>query len=78
MCKILDVNRDKNQLLFRHRYSDMFLLLTQPSWSTKSYLKHEELKKLGQYRPLFVYFRHFLDTISLTQIEKSIDGVLGI
>ena len=28
--------------------------------------------------PLFVYFRYFLDTISIIQIEKSIDGVLGI
>ena len=33
---------------------------------------------MGQSRPLFVYFRHFLDTISIIQIEKSIDGVLGI
>ena len=31
---------------------------------------------MGQSRPLFVYFRHFLITISI--IEKSIDGVLGI
>ena len=29
-------------------------------------------------RPLFVHFRPFLITISLVQIEKSIDGVLGI
>ena len=29
-----------------------------------------------QSRPLFVYFRSFL--ISIIQIEKSIDGVLGI
>ena len=34
--------------------------------------------KMGQSRPLFVYFRYFLDTISIIQIEKSIDGVLGI
>jgi len=34
-------------------------------------------KKMGQSRPLFVYFRSFLITISI-QIEKSIDGVLGI
>ena len=34
-------------------------------------------KKMGQSRPRFVYFRHFLITISM-QIEKSIDGVLGI
>ena len=32
---------------------------------------------MGQFRPLFVYFRSFLITISI-QIEKSIDGVLGI
>ena len=32
---------------------------------------------MGQSRPLFVYFRHFLDTISIIQIEKSIVGVLG-
>ena len=33
---------------------------------------------MGQSRPLFVYFRHFLDTISIIQIEKSVDGVFGI
>ena len=32
---------------------------------------------MGQSRPLFVYFRPFLITISI-QIEKSVDGVLGI
>ena len=32
---------------------------------------------MGQSRPLFAYFRSFLVTISI-QIEKSIDGVLGI
>ena len=31
---------------------------------------------MGQSWPLFVYFRHFLITISI--IEKSIDGVLGV
>ena len=37
-------------------------------------------KNLGQSRPLFVYFRPFPIpiTISIIQIEKSIDGVLGI
>ena len=30
---------------------------------------------MGHYRPLFIYFRSLLVTIS---IEKSIDGVLGI
>ena len=34
--------------------------------------------KMGQSRPLFfVYFRYFFDTISIIQIEKSVDGVLG-
>ena len=33
---------------------------------------------LGQSRPLFVYFCYFLDTISILQIEKSVDGVLEI
>ena len=32
---------------------------------------------MGQAWPLFVYFRSFLVMISI-QIEKSIDGVLGI
>ena len=32
---------------------------------------------MDQSRSLFVYFRHFLDTISIMQIEKSVDGVLG-
>ena len=37
-------------------------------------------KNMGQSRPLFVYFRSFLipTTISIIQIEKSVDGVLGI
>ena len=35
-------------------------------------------KKMGQSRPLFVYFCYFLDTISIIQIEKIVDGVLGI
>ena len=34
-------------------------------------------KKMGQSRPLFVYFCSFLVIISI-RIEKSIDGVLGI
>ena len=33
---------------------------------------------MGQSRPLCVYFRYFLGTISIIQIEKSEDGVLGI
>ena len=32
---------------------------------------------MGQSRPLFVYFCYFLDTISIIQIEKSVDGMLG-
>ena len=35
-------------------------------------------KTMGQFRPLYVYFRYCLDTISIIQIEKSRDGVLGI
>ena len=35
-------------------------------------------KKKGQSQPLFVYFRYFLITISIIQIEISVDGVLGI
>ena len=35
-------------------------------------------KKMGQCWPPLVYFRYFLDTISIIQIEKSVDGVLGI
>ena len=34
--------------------------------------------KMGQSRPLFVYFRPFLITISTIQIEKNTDDVLGI
>ena len=33
---------------------------------------------MGQYRPIFVYFCHLIITISIIQIEKSVDGVLGI
>ena len=33
---------------------------------------------MGKSRPLFVYFSPFLITISMIQIEKSLDGVLGI
>ena len=37
-------------------------------------------KNMGQSRPLFVYFRSFPTptTISIIQIEKSLDGVLEI
>ena len=34
--------------------------------------------KMGQSRPLFVYFCYFLIIISIIQIEKSVDGMLGI
>ena len=33
---------------------------------------------MGITRPLFVYFCPFLITILIIQIEKSVDGVLGI
>ena len=35
-------------------------------------------KKNGPIPASFVYFRSFLITISIIQIEKSVDGVLGI
>ena len=34
--------------------------------------------KMGQSWPLFVYFLPFLIIISIIQIEKSVDGILGI
>ena len=37
-----------------------------------------EFFQMCRSRPLFVYFCYFLNTISIIQIEKSIDGVLGI
>ena len=42
--------------------------------------KFSLLKNMGQSRPLFVYFCSFLIpiTISIIQIGKSVDGVLGI
>ena len=33
---------------------------------------------MGHSRPLFVNFRYFLIIISINQIEKNLDGVLGI
>ena len=33
---------------------------------------------MGQSRPLYVYFRPFLITISIIKIKKSLDGVLWI
>ena len=33
---------------------------------------------MDQSRPLFIYFLLFLITISIIQIEKRVDGVLGI
>ena len=44
----------------------------------KEHMFSSFFKKMGQSRPLFVYFRCFLDTISIIQIEKSVDRVLGI
>ena len=44
--------------LYNNRREDMY------SFQTFFFIK------MGQSRPLFVYFRHFLDTISIIQIEK--------
>ena len=38
----------------------------------------KRVEKMGQTQPIFVYFRPFFITISIKQIEKSVDGVLGI
>ena len=38
----------------------------------------ESYFKMAQSRPLFVYIRPVLIMISITQIGKSVDGVLGI
>ena len=46
-------------------------------WLTVSIASIYFFKKMGQSRPLFVYFCSFLITISI-QIQKSIDSVLGI
>ena len=44
--------------------------------STGHYDKH--FFKMGQSRRIFFYFCYFLIAISIIQIEKSVDGVLGI
>ena len=48
----------------------------------KGHLKHTTgascMFLIGQSRPLFVYFRPFLITISIVLIGKSLNGVLGI
>ena len=57
--------------------------LVVPTMDVKTYLptnvffSSSFFKNMGQSRPIFVYFRSFLIIIS-TQIEKSIDGELGI
>ena len=43
-----------------------------------SFSRKIDFFKMGQSRPLFVSFRPFLITISIIQIENSVDGVLGI
>ena len=53
------------------------LLLDHCGTSSKFSQDQAFFKKMGQSRPLFVYFCSFLVTISI-QIEKSVDGVLGI
>ena len=54
-------------------HTSLILLLPTKKLHTLSPL----FKKMGQSRPLFVYFSVFHTTIS-TQIEKSKGGVLGI
>ena len=53
------------------------LLLDHCGTSSKFSQDQAFFKKMGQSRPLCVYFCSFLVTISI-QIEISVDGVLGI
>ena len=63
--------------------SSVFQLLIRPTLSSLSFLnwvirgKSTSLLKTGPIPALFVYFRPFLITISIMQIEESIDGGLG-
>ena len=57
--------------------SKRFTTLLPTVWQDLVKFGYSFFKKMVQSRPLFVYFRSFLVTISI-QIEKSIDGVLGI
>ena len=41
-------------------------------------LKNSFFKKMANHGLSYVYFRPFLIAISIIQIEKRIDGVLGI
>ena len=79
-------NREEN--IFCHLYAvDKNTIFVQNfsysgdsrEWSSSSlhFAFQSFFEKMGQSRPLFVYFRPFLNTISIIQIEKSIDGVLG-
>ena len=47
-------------------------------WPPLLLFSQQQILKMCQSRPLFVYFRPFLIKISIIQIEKSLDGVLGI
>ena len=54
-------------------------LLGRYSWFRQNQeIENMVFNKKGQSRPLFVYFHPFLVTISITQIEISLEGVLGI
>ena len=59
-------------------FDQVFLIKGSPN--PEKYTGRDFILNMGQSRPLFVYFRSFLIpiTISIIQIEKSIDGVLGI
>ena len=55
----------------------MAKIMEEPNFSLLFKGQSNLKRDLGQSRPLFVYICSFLITISI-QIEKSIDGVLGI
>ena len=64
----------------QHTVSGWKLLITKTTPKIGSYYKIYLVffKKMGQSWSLLMYFRPFLITISILQIEKSLDGLLGI
>ena len=72
--KILEIRFEFIFLKIQKGLSLCLILLSQPPPRHKQ----NKIIKKGQSRPLFVYFRPFLITISIIQIEKSVYGVLGI
>ena len=71
----------KYQIITIWRQTNIFLRkghLEQPLGIRLTNRSNAKFFKNGPIPASFVYFRYFLDTISIIQIEKSVDGVLGI